>query len=106
MKQSAYFSCLDFASGFLLLAVHEADMHLTAFCDAEGKLPEYVRFGFGLKTVPSTFANYVVGGSIMKVKKKDVRNWLDNILIPTRTLGEQFKLLRETSTGYDKVSCR
>ena len=52
MDQSAYFSCLDLASGFLQLTIHEADRHLTAFRDAEGKLWEYVRCGFGLKTVP------------------------------------------------------
>ena len=55
---------------------------------------EYVRCGFGIKTVSSAFANYV-GGGIMRVKKKSVRNWLE-IIIPTRTLGEQLELLRET----------
>ena len=63
MDQSAYFSCLDLVSGFLQLTIHEADRHLTAFRDAEGKLWEYVRCGFGLKMVPSAFTNYV-GGSI------------------------------------------
>ena len=48
MDQSAYFSCLDLASGFLQLTIHEADRHLTAFRDAEGKLWEYVRRGFSL----------------------------------------------------------
>ena len=38
MDQSAYFSCLDLASGFLQLTLHEVDRHLTAFRDAEGKL--------------------------------------------------------------------
>ena len=95
MDQAAYFSCLDLASGFLQLTIHEADRHLTAFRDAEGKLWEYVRCGFGLKTVPSAFANYV-GGSIMDVKKKGVRNWLDDMIIPTRTFEQQLELLRET----------
>ena len=95
MDQSAYFSCLDLASGFLQLTIHEADRHLTAFCDAEGKSWEYVRCGFGLKTVPSAFANYV-GGSIMRVEKKGVRNWLDDMIIPTRTFKQQVELLRKT----------
>ena len=51
--QSAYSSCLDLALGFLQLTIHEADRcRITAFCDAEGKLWEYVRCCFGLKTVP------------------------------------------------------
>ena len=95
MNQSVYFSCLNLASGFLQLTTHEADRYLTAFRDTEGKLWEYVRCGSGLKTVASAFANYV-GGSIMRVKKKGVRNWLDDIIIPTRTFEEQFELLRET----------
>ena len=37
MGQSAYFSCLDLASGFLQLTIHDADGHLTAFCDVGGK---------------------------------------------------------------------
>ena len=94
MDQSAYFSCLDLASGFLQLTIHEPDRHLTAFRDAEGILWEYVRCGFDLKTVPSAFTNYV-GGIIMEMKK-GVRNWLNDIIIPTRTFEEQLELLRET----------
>ena len=56
----------------------------------------YVRCDFGLKTaVSSAFANYF-SGSIMRVTKKGVRNWLDGINIPTRTFEEQLELLRET----------
>ena len=43
--------------------------------------------------MPSAFANYV-GGQLMPVKMKGVRNWLDDI-IPTATLEDQFALLRE-----------
>ena len=32
----------------------------------------------------------------MRVKMKGVRNWLDDIIIPTRTLRENLGLLRET----------
>ena len=73
MDQLAYFSCLDLASGFLQLTTHETDRHLTALRDGEIKLWEYLSCGFGLETVPSAFANYV-GGSIMGVKKKGMRN--------------------------------
>ena len=95
MGGSTCFTCLDLASGFLQLTIHEADRHLTAFRDAEGKLWEYVRCGFSLKTVPSAFANYV-GGSIMEVNKEGVRNWLVDIIIPTKTVVEQLDLLRKT----------
>ena len=81
-------------NGFLQLTIRESDRHLTAFCDAEGKLWEYVRCGFGLKTVPSAFANYV-GGQLMPVKMKGVRIWLDDITIPTATMENQFVLLHK-----------
>ena len=95
MDQSAYFSCLDLASGFLQLTIHEADSYLTAFRDAEGNLWEYVRCGFGFKTALSAFVNYV-GGRIMRVKKKSVCNWLEYVITPTRKFEEQIELLRET----------
>ena len=59
MEGSKCFSSIGLASGFLQLDIHEDDRHLTAFRDADGKLYEYVRCGFGFKTVPSAFANYV-----------------------------------------------
>ena len=34
--------------------------------------------------------------SILRVKKKGARNWLDDIIIPTHTFEEQLGLLRET----------
>ena len=75
--------------------IHEAGRYITAFGDAQGKVGEYVRCGFGFRTVLSAFANYV-GGSIMPVEKKGVQNWLDDITIPTRTVEEQLDLIRET----------
>ena len=56
---------------------------------------EYVHCGVGLKTVPSAFVNFV-GCSIMRVKKKGVRNWLDDTSIPTRIFEERLELLRVT----------
>ena len=35
----------------------------------------------------------------MRVKKKGVHNWLDDMIIPTRTFEQQLKLLRETFDG-------
>ena len=73
MEGSKYFSSIDLASGFLQLEIHEDDRHLTAFRDADGKLYEYVRCGFGVKTVPSLFANYV-GGRLLPVKDMGIKN--------------------------------
>ena len=74
MEGSKYFSSIDLASGFLQLEIHEDDRHLTAFQNADGNLYEYIRCGFGLKTAPSAFANYV-GGRLILVKDKGIQNW-------------------------------
>ena len=67
--------------------IRESDRHLAAFRDAEGKLWENIRCEFRSKRVPSAFANYV-GRQLMPVKMKGVRNWLDDVIIPTATLEE------------------
>ena len=56
---------------------------------------KHLRCDLCLKTIPLAFANYV-GGSIMSVKKKGESNWLDGIIIPTRTFEEKLDLLHET----------
>ena len=104
MGHATCFTCLDLASGFLQLKIRKEDRHLTAFRDAEGKLWQYVRCGFGLKTVPAAFASYV-GGQLMPVKLKGARNWLDDIIVPTETVEGQFRLLRH-SIAFGKVACQ
>ena len=45
-----------------------------------------------LKTLPSAFANYV-GGRLLPVKDKGIKNWLDDIAIPSKTLEDQWGLI-------------
>ena len=52
--------------------VHEARDLNARFKAQSGGLWEYIRCGFGLKTMLSAFVNYV-GGSIIRVKEKSVR---------------------------------
>ena len=100
MDQSTYFSCLNLASEFLQLTIHDVDRYFTVFRDAERKLWENVRCDFDLKTTPSAFVKYV-GGSSMIVKKKGVCNRLGDIIIRTCRFEEQLELLR-----YDQASYR
>ena len=71
MEGSVRFSSIDLASGFLQLEIHGDGRYLTAFHDADEKLSGYVGCGFGLKTVPYAFVNYV-GGQIIEVKSKGI----------------------------------
>lgn len=51
--------------------------------------------GFGLKSVPASFASDVKGQT-MPVKSTGVRNWLDDIMFPTEIIEGQFQRLRQT----------
>ena len=57
----------------------------TAFRDAHGGLWEMVRCGFSQKTVPAAFAARV-GMALGLLKGRGVQNWLDDVLIFTRTI--------------------
>ena len=92
MGESTGFTCLDLASGFLQLKTDVVDCHLTTFRDANEKLWKYVRCRFELKTVPSVFPNYV-GCCLMLVKRFYVREWLNDILVPSRTVAKSWGLL-------------
>ena len=61
MEKSTSFSSIRLASGSQQLEIYEEDRHLTAFRDADGKVWKYIRCGFSLKTVPSSFINSVGG---------------------------------------------
>ena len=105
IDQSAYFSCLDLASGSLQLMIHEVDRYLIAFCEAEGKLWDYVRCGVGLKAVPLDFANYI-GGSIMRVKEKVCATGSTTSSFQPAHLESNSSYSVKPSTVYGKASCR
>lgn len=90
--------CLHLASGILKLQIRKSDRHLTAFRGAEGTSWAYVRWGFSFRTVPSAPAKY--GGQANASKCEAVT---DVIIIPTKTVEDQFGLLLET---FDRLRDR
>lgn len=70
----------------LKMEVAEEDRHKTAFCDATGKLWEYVRCGFGLKNLPAAF--HTVVSQALGLPRKRVKSWLDDIIIASKTFQE------------------
>lgn len=97
MVGSTCFFTIDLISGFLRLEIHKDDRHLTAFRSADGKLWEYVRCGFRLKSVPSAFANYL-GGWLTSVNPKGVKNCLTDIAMPSKSIATHWPLLSKTHT--------
>ena len=45
-----------------------------------------------MELVPSAFANHV-GGQLMEVRSRGVKNWLDNIAIPSKVIASHWMLL-------------
>ena len=100
-----YFTAVDLASGFFQIEIAEEDKHKTAFRDADGKLWEYNRCGFGLKILPAAFAGYVAR-ALGPLKGKGVENWLDDILISSDTFESHLSLLEETLQGCSTTACQ
>ena len=94
MRGSTRFTSIDLASGFTQFEIAEEDKHKTAFRDAHGELWEFNRCDFGLKTIPSGFAAYV-GEALGPLKGKGVENWLDDILIHTKSVDGHVELLEK-----------
>lgn len=92
MGQVGCSTSIDLASGFNQIPIAEKDKFKTAFRDANGELWELNRCGFGLKTLPAAFAARV-GAALGPLKGRGVNNWLDDIIIHTKTIGEHLSLL-------------
>lgn len=92
MRGSTCFTSIDLASGLTQLKIAEEDNNITAFRDAHGEWWEFNRCGFGLKNTPSGFAAYV-GEALGPLKGKGVENWLDGIIIHTKTVEGHVELL-------------
>lgn len=105
MKGAGWYTSIDLASGFTKLEIAEEDKHKTAFRDAYGELWEFNRCGFGLKTLPSAFFAYI-GGSLGSLRRKGVKNWLDDISITSRLsygLDGHLRLVDDTLTALHKA---
>ena len=59
LKGKRYFTQIDLASGFYQKPIAEKDKHKTAFRDADGRLWEFNRAGFGLTVLPAAFTRVV-----------------------------------------------
>jgi len=59
LRGAKYFSCIDMASGFYQIPVHEDSIERTAFVTPEGQY-EFLTMPFGLKNTPSVFQRAVM----------------------------------------------
>ena len=88
-----YFCSLDLASGYYQIKVAEDSIHKTAFITQDG-LYEFLKVPFGLTNAPSVFQK-IINKVLGNLRFQKVLVYLDDILIPGRTIEEVLSILGE-----------
>jgi hypothetical protein len=94
---------LDLASGYHQIRMAESSIPYTAFVTPEGHY-EYVRVPFGLSDAPSVFQKFM-NEIFQPLRKYQVVLYLDDILIPSKTISEGFGLLIKVLKIIKKYGC-
>ena len=111
LKDSAYFSTLDLASGYYQVAMDEQDREKTAFITPFG-LYEFNRMPFGLCSAPATFQRLMTS-SMNDLIFRIVLVYLDDILVYSHDFQSHldrlrmvFQRLREVGLTLNLQKCR
>lgn len=88
-----FFTSLDFASGYHQISMSENSISYTAFATPEGHY-EYKRVPFGLCNAPSVFQEFM-NEIFSSLRCYNVIPYLDDLLIPSRTIQEGIELLEK-----------
>lgn len=88
------FTCLDMASGFLQIPIHECSIEKTAFVTPDGQY-EYLRMPFGLANAPSVFQRAINKALRPLINEGIALVYLDDVLIPSVSVKEGLEHLRK-----------
>ncbi|XP_001810078.1 retrovirus-related Pol polyprotein from transposon 297 [Tribolium castaneum] len=91
LSGNGYFTTLDLASGYMQVPVAKESRHLTSFVTTTGQY-EFNRMPFGLVNAPSVF-NRLMNMVTRKIGRGVVTIYMDDILIPSKTVGEGLEKL-------------
>lgn len=94
LGSSKYFSCLDMASGFHQIPIHEDSIHKTGFVTPEGHF-EYLKMPFGLCNSPTVYQRIINGTLRRLIETGNVLVYVDDVLLVSETIADGIKLLRE-----------
>ena len=108
LNGKAWFSCLDFRSGYWQIKLAEKDQHKTAFW-FDQELLYFRRLPFGLSQAGATFNRFVqklLGGV------KNCRHFVDDVIVSSATLDEHiedlervFKILKDEGVTLNEEKC-
>lgn len=89
-----YYTSLDLASGYYQVPLSEASKRYTAFITPDGHF-EFTRMPFGLVNAPSVFQK-TINNILGNARFKKAFAYMDDVIIPSRTIEEGLQRLRET----------
>jgi len=89
-----YFTCLDMASGYYQIPLHEESIECTAFVTPDGQY-EFLSMPFGLKNAPSVFQRTVMH-TLGELANTFVVVYMDDVLVVAATKNEAFERLQVT----------
>lgn len=92
LTDAKYFSKLDLTKGYWAIPIREQDRDKTAFTTPKGQF-RWVNMAFGLKNAGSVF-NRMMRKLLNPLRRNDVYNFMDDILIATETWDQHLEALR------------
>lgn len=95
-----YFCSLDLASGYYQVKIAEDSITKTAFVTQDG-LYEFLKVPFGLTNAPAVFQK-IMNKILGNLRFNKVLVYLDDILIPGKTIEETLGILREVLELFAK----
>lgn len=104
LKGSRYFCSLDMAQGYYQIPVEEGSIHKTAFITSEGQY-EFLRMPFGVCNAPATFQR-LIHQVLGNLRHEKVLVYLDDILIPSKTVLEGVTILEEVLKLFQKANLK
>lgn len=94
LGNSKYFSCLNMASGFYQIPIHQASIHKTGFVTPEGHY-EFIIMPFGLCNSPTVYQR-IINTTLRKlIEAGSVLVYVNDVLLMSETIVEGITLLRE-----------
>ncbi|CAK9817732.1 Transposon Ty3-I Gag-Pol polyprotein [Anthophora plagiata] len=95
LRDKVYFTQLDLRDAFHHISLHENSRKYTSFITFMGQF-EYMRMPFGLSNGPSFFMRFINTAFRKLLDERKILIYLDDILIVTKTIDENLKILKET----------
>jgi hypothetical protein len=104
LSEAKYFTTLDMKSGFHQMEIEEESKHITAFITPDG-LYEYNRMPFGYVNSPSVYQR-AIDKALGELKGKQALVYIDDVIIPSKTIEEGFQNLEKVLTALSSAGFR